>query len=130
MSLFEDIKKGFGTAVNYASEKTDEIADIVNLKMSIASAEKKLRHKYEEIGMIYYDTYRSGRSNEKQIEKKVHDIDGLKTEIAKLKGDLAKAQKKNLCPSCGTAIDKDDIFCPVCGAKQGAEADAAESDGE
>lgn len=93
MAILDDIKSGFNTAVDYASKKTDEWAHILELKMALASAEKKLKECYETLGHLFYDTYKTGDQKDEDFLDKIKDIDDLKNDIVRLKDELANVRK-------------------------------------
>ena len=51
---FDEIKRGATGIADRAVKKTGEMTNLVKLKVSIKSAEAKLRSVYEEIGRLFY----------------------------------------------------------------------------
>ena len=52
------------------------------------------------------------------ISGKIEEIDSAKKENEELEKELLGLNNKKKCPECGTEVDIDVTFCPVCGKEQ------------
>ena len=50
-------------------------------------------------------------------EQLIAEIDDKKEKIELLKEAIRNAKADRVCANCGAVIDKDTIFCPICGQK-------------
>ena len=118
MPNFDEIKRNATGAANRAMQKTNELTNIVKLKMSIKSSEGKLSSVYEEIGRLFYTAERNGEDCTSDIAAYIMKADKLKADIAAAKKQITKLKNEKICENCGNEIDEKVAFCPFCGQKQ------------
>lgn len=117
MAFFENLGKKVGEAAQAAAKKSGDLVETTKLNVNINSEEDKIQKLYTQIGKTLYEKYTAGGAvPEDAIETfeaiKVHEqnIRALKDKVLEIKGS-------KLCVSCGAEIDKDQLFCSKCGAK-------------
>jgi hypothetical protein len=118
MSFFNNLKKNINTAANYTVQKTGEVTETAKIRLDIRTQNVRLSKCFENIGRVYY---KNMKENEEavspELDAYILEADGIKAEIAVLRGDLAKAQGCVICSACGAQISNKSIFCPLCGVK-------------
>ena len=115
---FDEIKRNATGVADRAMKKTNEVTNLVKLKLAVKSSEGKLSSVYEEIGRLFYTAERSGEDCTSDIAAFIMKADKLKADIASYTKQIAKLRNIRICESCGNEIDQNVNFCPVCGAKQ------------
>ena len=58
-----------------------------------------------------------GNRKGEPLEEKLVQIDAKYAEIAAIKGELEAQKTTTVCPVCGKACDKNDLYCRICGEK-------------
>ena len=118
MAFFEDLFRSASDVADKVVKKTTDITSTAKVNINIKAAESKLNSVYEEIGYLFYTAERNGVDNTEAIAAQVLKADGIIVEIDNLKKEYARLRKMRLCDKCGSEIDTDCLFCPVCGQKQ------------
>jgi predicted nucleic acid-binding Zn ribbon protein len=131
MAFLENFGKKVGEAAQAAAKKSGDLVETTKINVNINSEEDKIQKLYNQIGKLVYTKYASaGIADEESIEAceaiKVHEqnIKGLKDKLLEIKGTKQ-------CTSCGNEMDKAQLFCSKCGARNDLtpEPEAASSDG-
>lgn len=115
---FDEIKRSASGVADRAVKKTGEVTSLVRLKVSLRSAEAKLKEVYEEIGRLFYTAERRGEDCTSDTAAYIMKADKLKADIAAINKQIAKLRNVRICETCGHEISQTVNFCPVCGAKQ------------
>ena len=115
---FENVIDKAKEVFEVAYKKTGEAVSLGKQKYDLSVLENKISKNYEALGRLCFRSVKKGHTinldgtdtlNEK-IKARISRIDELKVQIMTVKN-----QKP--CVNCGTAIDKETVFCPACGAK-------------
>ncbi len=118
MSFFNNLKKNLNTAANYTVQKTGEVTEAAKIRLDIRTQNVRLSKCFENIGRTYYKNMKeNGETVSEELDAYILEADGIKAEIAVLRGELAKAQGCVICPACGAQISNKSIYCPLCGVK-------------
>ena len=115
---FDEIKRSASGVADRAVKKTGEVTSLVRLKVSLRSAEAKLKEVYEEIGRLFYTAERKGEDCTSDTAAYIMKADKLKADIAAINKQIAKLRNVRICETCGHEISQNVNFCPICGAKQ------------
>ena len=118
MPNFDELKRNATGVADRAMKKTNELTNLVKLKMAIRSAEGKLSSVYEEIGCLFYTAERNGEDCTSDIAAYIMKADKLKADIAAAKKQITKLKNERVCENCGNEIAENVAFCPFCGQKQ------------
>ena len=70
-----------------------------------------------DIGRMVYLTHTGTETDEEALQARLEEIDAKYAEIADLKAEQAALRTTVVCPVCGKTVDKNDIYCRVCGEK-------------
>jgi hypothetical protein len=121
MAFLENFGKKVGEAAQAAAKKSGDLVETTKISVNINSEEDKIQKLYTQIGKLVYTKYSStGTTDEEGIEAceaiKVHEqnIKSLKDKLLEIKGT-------KVCASCGSEIEKAQLFCAKCGAKNDCE---------
>ena len=120
MEFFDKIGKKASEAYKMTADKTGKIAKETKLKMKMGELKNQINEIYEEIGKKVYEKHvREEDINIKNdLEEECTKIDVLSDEIEALLKQSLDLKNKKQCEGCHTQIEKENKFCPECGAKQ------------
>lgn len=120
MEFFDKLGKKATEAYKVTADKTGKIAKETKLKFKIGELKTQINNIYEEIGEKVYEKHvrEEEISIKKDLEEECTKIDVLSDEIESLLKQCLELKDKRQCEKCYKEIDKDDKFCPNCGAKQ------------
>lgn len=120
MDFFDKLGKKASEAYKVTADKTGKIAKETKLKFKIGELKTQINDIYEEIGKKVYEKHvrEEEISIKKDLEEQCTRIDVLSDEIESLLKQCLELKDKTQCKKCYKEIEKDDKFCPNCGAKQ------------
>lgn len=114
MDFFSKLGDTISATGRDVSKKARDLTGLAKLNMDVRAKEEYVLRQYAEIGKQYFEQHKEDAEPDfaeiKLIKEALEEIEGLKSEIADLKG-LKK------CQSCGAALNVEDAFCKKCGAK-------------
>ena len=100
------------------SGRAEEVYETQRLKNKISGEERQIEKAMADLGRIIYKRYKkeipvddAQKALCEQIDQRMEQIEKYKTDISEL-----KVKNKRFCPSCGSPLAKDDVFCSQCGA--------------
>lgn len=120
MDFLDKLGKKASEAYKVTADKTGKIAKETKLKFKIGELKTQINSIYEEIGEKVYERHvrEEEISIKKDLEEQCTRIDVLSDEIESLLKQCLELKDKTQCKKCYKEIEKDDKFCPNCGAKQ------------
>lgn len=120
MEFFDKLGKKASEAYKVTADKTGKIAKETKLKFKIGELKTQVNDIYEEIGKKVYEKHvrEEEISIQKDLEEQCTKIDVLSDEIESLLQQCLELKDKRQCKECYKEIEKEDKFCPNCGAKQ------------
>ncbi len=98
-----------------ACKKTGEAVSASKQRFDIASMEAKIEKAYAKLGKACYKELKDTQNEE--IAGIISVIDEMLKEIDEAKTNLAELRNKRICPKCGQYIEKNSVFCNLCGEK-------------
>ena len=98
-----------------AYDKSEQLVDIAKLKLAITSAENESEKLCKELGLIFYEQIKNGKTNDEKAKEICEKIDEKFAEIENNKDKIALIKKTKRCSSCGKEVAEDASFCPGCG---------------
>jgi uncharacterized small protein (DUF1192 family) len=96
-------------------KKAGELLSVAKLRIRIATLEGRVEGCFAEIGEMLYATHTGVPTESDALLEKLQEIDGLKAEIAQLRGQIQQEEAAHTCPVCGAAVQAGDAFCGTCG---------------
>ena len=120
MEFFDKLGKKATEAYKVTADKTGKIAKETKLKFKIGELKTQINDIYEEIGQKVYEKHvrEEDISIQDDLEEQCTKIDVLSDEIESLLQQCLELKDKRQCKECYKEIEKEDKFCPNCGAKQ------------
>ena len=110
-------------------EKAKGNYDLLNLNNKISGTRKEMNNLFEELGRKYFETHRNDPEDdlseivdniaklETSVEELMKMAEDTKTATAAVQLKLSSEGTGSICPVCGSRLDKDSVFCCVCGTK-------------
>ena len=123
MEFFDKLGKKDTEAYKITADKTGKLAKETKLKIKISDLKSQINDLYEEIGKnVYQKHIREDEEANKEIEEDISHlctkIDVLSDEIDSLLEQCLELKDRKKKKNCYKEIDKNDKYCPNCGAKQ------------
>lgn len=117
-------KDNFDSAVNKAKEvfdaackKTGEVVNLQKLKIDASALESKREEDFAALGKIYFDSIKDSADLDKKAAELVSAVKEKTEQIDKLHDEISAYKNKRVCPACGAFVDKNSVYCSLCGAK-------------
>jgi DNA-directed RNA polymerase subunit RPC12/RpoP len=117
MAFLENLGKKVGEAAQAAAKKSGELVEVTKLNVNINSEEDKVQKLYAQIGKIIYEQYRASGVAQDDIKEACEEITVHEQNIKSLKEKISEVKGTKNCISCGAEMEKEQIFCAKCGAK-------------
>jgi len=117
MAFLENLGKRVGEAAQAAAKKSSELVEITKLNVSINSEEDKIQKLYTQIGKTIFEKFKSEGSIDPDVSESCQAIIGHEQNIKALKEKIAEIKGLKACINCGTEMEKNQIYCSKCGAK-------------
>lgn len=127
MDFFDGAVAKAKAALDVACKKTNEAVTVQRQHFDISSLEAKRAKDFEALGRLYYEEIGNSAPENGKIAELKAAIDEKNEKIEALRRELNEIKNKRLCPHCGTAVDKNAVFCSACGEKLVYEGNASEA---
>ena len=126
MAFLENLGKKVGEAAQAAAKKSGELVEVTKLNVNINSEEDKIQKLYAQIGKVVFEKYNASGIAEDDVQEACENIKVHEQNIRTLRDKISEVKGTKQCVGCGADMDKDQIFCSKCGAKNEATHAAAE----
>jgi Uncharacterized protein conserved in bacteria len=117
MAFLENLGKKVGEAAQAAAKKSGELVEITKLNVNIGSEEDKIQKLYTQIGKAVYDKYSATGESDTSVTENCEAIKLHEQNIKALKDKILEVKSVKHCVSCGTEMEKAQLFCSKCGAR-------------
>lgn len=117
MAFLENLGKKVGEAAQAAAKKSGELVEITKLNVNIGSEEDKIQKLYTQIGKTIFEKYSKEGTVDSDVQQSCEEIKVHEQNIKALKEKIMEVKNIKLCISCGTEMERTQIFCSKCGAK-------------
>jgi NAD-dependent SIR2 family protein deacetylase len=117
MAFLENLGKRVGEAAQAAAKKSGELVEITKLNVNISSEEDKIHKLYAQIGKSVFEKYTASGVVEDDLKEACEAIKVIDQNIKVLKNKIVEVKGTKQCISCGSEMDRAQLFCSKCGAK-------------
>ena len=117
MSFFDNVISTGKNVVSSAGKKTDSAVKLSKLKIRETQINNDIRSRYEKLGELCYQAYKSGEKNEDELNEQLTGLDNCYNELEEISKQTDELKNMVTCPKCGAKHKDEDAFCSVCGAK-------------
>lgn len=113
MSFFDEVGKKITDVSQETIQKTRNMADTAKMNSAISDEQQKIKFAQGEIGRIYMQKHRN--DPELEVADFVSQIILAEQKIAELNRTIQELKGMSECPKCKGMVDKEALFCPLCG---------------
>ena len=121
MEFFDDAVNKTKEVFQTVSKKTGEVITTEKQKFDMASLKAKCEKDYTALGKIYFEFVKDDEGAPEGVKELVAAIMEKNLEIDRLAAEIQNSKNRRICSNCGANIDKNSIYCNICGAKQDGE---------
>ncbi|MBR5536934.1 MAG: zinc ribbon domain-containing protein [Clostridia bacterium] len=104
-------------AAGAVSQKGTQLVEKTKRSFQVFDLNNEVELLMREIGRMIYLTHTGAETDEAALEEKLAQIDEKYAQIAELKAAQEAEKTTTVCPVCGKACDKNDLYCRICGEK-------------
>ena len=117
MEFLDTVKEKITTTAKSAAKKSTEIVEITKLKVAVAEEMSAIDKIFRSIGEAIYETYKTGEEADFSFEAKCGALDEAYEKVDDLNARIAELKNTKICPTCKKHMEKDALFCSVCGER-------------
>lgn len=117
MAFLENLGKSIGGAAQAAAKKSGELVEITKLNVNINAEEDKIQKLYTQIGKSIFEKYVATGEASDEVKEACEAITVHEQSIKSLREKIADVKGTKACIGCGAEMDKAQVFCSKCGAK-------------
>ena len=117
MEFFDDAVNKTKEVFETVSKKTSEVIATEKQKFDLSSLKSKREKDYTALGKVYFEIIKDDENAPEYVKETVENIKAKSAEIDRLTAEIQNAKNRRICPACGAFIDKNSIYCNICGAK-------------
>ena len=117
MSFLDNVISTGKNVVSTAGKKTDSAVKLSRLRIKETQINNDIRARYEKLGELCYQAYKSAEKNEDEINGQLTGLDNCYNELENISRMTDELKNMVTCPKCGSKHKDEDAYCSVCGAK-------------
>ena len=117
MAFLENLGKKVGEAAQAAAKKSGELVETTKLNVNINSEEDKIHKIYIQLGKMVYEKYSAAGTDDEDVRQQCEAVRMHEQNIKNLKEKIMEVKGAKVCVSCGKEMDKTQLFCAKCGAR-------------
>ena len=117
MAFLDNMGKKLGEAAQAAAKKSGELVEVTKLNVNINTEEDKIQKLYTQIGKKVYEKYTAEGTANSDIAEDCETIKVHDQNIKNIRNKLLEIKSLKLCTGCGTEMEREQIFCAKCGAR-------------
>lgn len=115
MAFFDEIGKSISGAGQSAVKQAKDVAEITRISAAINENRSRIADINRQIGEQYYSLHTE--DPEEELAELVNEERKILAENKDLEEQVIQLRGQQKCPSCGTILSKDALFCAACGTK-------------
>lgn len=117
MSFLDEVFSTTKNVAEKAGKKTDEAVKLSKLKIKKAQINGDIKTKYEKLGAMIYQMAKADEKDNDSFDAAIAEIDEAFDELNKIEKQIDDLNNVVACEKCGAKTDKNNNYCPKCGAK-------------
>ncbi len=117
MAFLENIGKKIGETAQAAAKKSSEIVETTKLNANINAEEDKIQKLYHQMGKSAYQKFTETGDIDDYLREACEQIISHEQNIKALKEKIAEVKGIKSCVGCGAEMERAQVFCSKCGAK-------------
>lgn len=120
-TFFDDLFLKAKDVADVASKKTNEFVEISKYKMECVKINNEIKKLYEQLGSSVYSMAKGGYENKDLIDGLVEDIDDLLIRLSFYNEKISDMKNEVKCPVCGAKNSDENYYCTKCGSRMKTE---------
>ncbi|NLK88247.1 MAG: zinc-ribbon domain-containing protein [Clostridiaceae bacterium] len=117
MAFLENLGKKIGETAQAAAKKSSELVETTKLNASINAEEEKIHRLYSQMGKTAYQHFSETGTTEEYLREACEQIVAHEQNIKELREKIAEVKGIKSCVGCGAEMERSQVFCSKCGAK-------------
>ena len=117
MDFLDTLKDKISQTTRVVAKKSNELVELTKLRAQAADQEREIDGILRKIGQALYDAYKTGGESYDSIEEFCEELDAAYAQLSELQGKIGELKNVKKCPACQKEMDKDAVFCSVCGGR-------------
>jgi hypothetical protein len=117
MGFFDELIASARDLVDKAGKQTDKVVEVSKLKYQSIQLQNELNHLYEQLGVACYTKMTEEYDNGDLIASLADEITELRAALKVVDDKVSEQKNEKYCPVCGAKAPKEAAFCSSCGAK-------------
>ncbi len=117
MDFLDTLKDKISHTTRVVAKKSNELVELTKLRAQAADQEREIDGILRKIGQALYDAYKVGGESYDSIEDACEELDAAYARLDELQEKIGELKNVKKCPACQKEMDKDAVFCSVCGVK-------------
>lgn len=117
MEFFDDAVNKTKEVFETVSKKTSEVITTEKQRFDMNSLKNKREKDFTALGKIYFELVKDDDGAKDAVKELVAGIKEKSEEIDRLASLIQNAKNRIICPNCGAAVNKNSVYCNICGGK-------------
>lgn len=117
MAFLENLGKKIGETAQAAAKKSNEIVETTKLNANINAEEDKIHKLYSQMGKTVFAKFSETGTTEEYLREACEQIIAHEENIKVLREKISELKGIKACISCGAEMERTQVFCSKCGAK-------------
>ncbi len=117
MDFFDKFVSTAEKAGNFIADKAVLAKDYSVASWNVADLRNQIERHYKTIGELTYRAKQQHKDCTRAIAPHLEALETLHAALQEKENERQLLLNKESCPSCFKAVDKENTFCPHCGAK-------------
>ena len=116
-SMFDDFVLKAKDIADAAGKKTTELYEISKYKYECIKINGEIKRLYEQLGSSVYSMVKNGYDNNDLIDSLTEEIDEHLQRLKEINNIIADKKNQIACPVCGAKNNIDSSYCSKCGSR-------------
>lgn len=126
MGFLEELISSAKVMVDKAGKQTDKVVEVSKLKYQSIQLQNEVNHLYEQLGVAVYAKMVEEYDNGDLIASLADEITEVRAALKVVEDKISEQKNERFCPNCGAKSSREAVFCANCGAKLKEEEPAEE----
>ena len=117
MDILDKLSETAQKAGSYIAEKAILAKEYSVASWNVAELHNKIDKHYKAIGELTFRAKQQNKDCSRLIAPYLNELEKLHATLQQKEAERQFLLNKDQCPNCEKPIDKDNVFCPHCGAQ-------------
>lgn len=117
MGFLDELISSAKVMVDKAGKQTDKVVEVSKLKYQSIQLQNEVSHLYEQLGVAVYAKMVEEYDNGDLIASLADEITEVRAALKVVEDKISEQKNEQFCPNCGAKSSREAVFCANCGAK-------------